>query len=409
MDIINLIQPLVPFEYHKRLRNHLKERKKTWDWFKANNVKSTQAEAFKTALLKNTYRLDKETNQPLYDTVDLVCQVLGLDANVTLYQEHNSVQLNASISVIERDVHIVFSGSVINLLSPDEIKALLAHELSHYLFHKIEDYEFEITERIIITLGNDPDSNNAIIETARIFQLYVELFCDSGALKVCENHEIVIQMLVKLDTGLQEVNAQSFLSQAKEIVDFDSSNTDNYTHPESYIRSLALAYQAEKNEESIAKISLLIEGKPDIDKLDVFMQQTLQNQTKSVVQLILKPSWMQTETIMNLSKQYFTDFYIKPDFDMADLLSYVEEITDSIKNYFSYILLDFAMVDTELEGASLGHTFEIAELLNINDIYEKTVRKELKLTVKSFKSMQENVLDALQNVKESKDDSIYNN
>ncbi|MDA9110703.1 M48 family metalloprotease [Bacteroidia bacterium] len=101
-------------------------------------------------LLKNTYRLDQETHQDLYSIAAEVNKILGLDAEVTLYQDYNSVQLNAGISCIGKEAHIVLSGNLINLLSEDEMKALLAHELSHYLFNKLENEDFEITQRIIL-------------------------------------------------------------------------------------------------------------------------------------------------------------------------------------------------------------------------------------------------------------------
>ena len=128
---------LAPFPYHFALKKQFKDRKKTWDWFATNDNKTKQVESFKSNLLKNTYRLDTNSHKNLYDLVEEITGKLNLNATVTLYQEHNSLQMNAGISVIEDEAHIVFSGSIISLLSEDEMKALLAHELSHYLFYKI--------------------------------------------------------------------------------------------------------------------------------------------------------------------------------------------------------------------------------------------------------------------------------
>ena len=166
---------LAPFGYQKKLRDHFKKREKTWQWFGDKKIKEQQVAEFKDMLLKNTYRLDKETHKSLYDNCTEICQVLAIDADVTLYQEHNSTQLNAGISIFEKEAHIVFSGSLINLLSEDEMRSLLAHELSHYLFYKMDNEEFETTQRIVLALANDTRSEDAVIETARVFQLYMEL------------------------------------------------------------------------------------------------------------------------------------------------------------------------------------------------------------------------------------------
>lgn len=398
---------LTPFNYHKKLKDHFKSRKKTWEWFSENTNKEKQVTEFKTSLLKNSYRLNQESHQELYKIVDEICKKLTINANVTLYQEHNSVQLNAGISIINNEAHIVFSGNIISLLSNDEMKALLAHELSHYLFYKIENEEYEITQRIILALANDQMSENSMIETARIFQLYMELFCDAGALQVCGDYKTVIQMLVKLNTSLSEVNANSYLEQAKEIINSDDKSTTNQTHPESYIRSLALYYQSEQVLKSGGKIKKLIEGDLDLNTLDVFKQKQLFKLTKDFIQLIIKPKWMNTSSVLNLCNQYFKDFYKEKFNGVENLVSQIEESKISVKNYFCYVLLDFAKVDNDMEGAPFGHTLEIAELLNLKKEYEKIVRKELKLTVRDFKILQEKLLLELQDVKEAKEDSIY--
>ncbi|MCC6372877.1 MAG: peptidase M48, partial [Bacteroidia bacterium] len=62
---------LLPFSYHLKLRDHLKSQKKTWDWFSSVKVKEEQLQEFKSGLLKNTYRLDKENHAALYEKVEL--------------------------------------------------------------------------------------------------------------------------------------------------------------------------------------------------------------------------------------------------------------------------------------------------------------------------------------------------
>ena len=399
---------LAPFEYHQKLKAHFKSRKKTWDWFTNQSTKIKQVEEFKTNLLKNTYRLDREAHQELYAIVDDTCQKLHIDANVTLYQQNNSVQLNAGISIINQEAHIVFSGNLISLLSKDEMQALIAHELSHYLFYKIDSEEYETTQRIILALANDSNSENAMIETARIFQLYLELFCDAGALMVCDDYQVVIRTLVKLETNLQNVNAESYLIQAKEIILADDKNTTSVSHPESYIRSLALLYRHEKSTKYQETIQQLIEGPLDLNQLDIFKQQELRALTQDFLQIIIKPSWMNTGTILNLCNQYFPGFNKKQDSDTKELTQKIELSRPNVKNYLSYVLLDFAKVDSDLENVALAHTFEIAELLNLKANYEKIVRKELKISVREFKILKEKTAAALSNISETKEDSIYN-
>jgi len=400
---------LAPFEYQKQLRDHLKNRKKTWDWFSRKDLKTKQIEEFKSGLLKNTYRLDAEAYKELYLTCAEVCQKLAIDAEVTLYQENNSVHLNAGISIIKKEAHIVLSGNLIGLLNSEEMKSVLAHELSHYLFYRVDNEEFETTQRIIVALANDSRSDDAMIETARKFQLYTELFCDAGSLLVCGNHTVVIQTLLKLNTGLTQVNAESYLEQAREIIDGDKKASSNTTHPEAYIRSLALQLRSEQNPDYFDKVVQMIEGELDLNHLDIFDQVEMLDMTHKLVQIILKPKWMNSSPVVNLATQYFQNFYRKNE--TQDLNIFRDEILktdESVQNYLCYVLLDFSMVDTDLENGPLAHVLEISELLGLNELLEKLTRKEFKLTVRDFKLLKDKAITELQSVKEAKEDSIYN-
>ncbi len=400
---------LEPFGYHQKLKDHFKSRKKTWDWFSSEKLKEKQIQEFKINLLKNTYRLDRAAYPELYELSDEICEKLSIDAIVSLYQENNSTQYNASIAAINKEAHIVLSGNLISLLSLEEMKALLAHELSHYLFYKIDNEEFEVAQRIVLALANDARSEDAIIETARIFQLYLELFCDAGSLKVCEDHRVVISTLVKINTGLSQVNPESYLEQAKEIMKGDKEFSQHHSHPESYIRSLALLLNAENNEDYTDKVQKMICGPLNLGTLDIFEQVELSQMTNDLIQLIVRPKWNNTAGVMNLSEKYFSGFTKKDDINNTEsLVERFEKSHHSIKDFVCYVLLDFARVDSDLEGLVLGHTLQIAEFLSLSAEYEKVIRKELKLTARDFNSLREQVVKDLEQLTEGKEDSIYN-
>ncbi|MDF4204005.1 M48 family metalloprotease [Maribacter sp. SA7] len=398
------------YDFHTKLKDHFKSRKKTWDWFANQKIKTDQKKEVKTSILKNTFRLERTDYENLYTISDEVCSALQIDAQVTFYQEQNSVQLNTSICIIENEAHIVFSGNVLNILNSDEQKALLGHELGHYLFSKMDNEAYEVTERIIDALSADVNSDDAYIETFRKFKLYLELFCDSCAFNVCAEKESMISTLVKLETGLSEVNASSYLKQAMEIISEDEDLiTERSTHPESYIRSIALHQKAENLEEKeIVAIKQLVEGSLDLNKLDLFQQHKLKDISLSLIQLILKPKWMQTELTQNLAHEYFANYSKeKSGFSLTEIKDFISEMHVNCKNYLSYILLDFTRADNELELLPLGHTMEISELLDINKDYVKVVKKELKLNQKELKKIQSQILEDYQNIREGDGESLY--
>lgn len=401
--------PLKPFPYHERMRDYFKQRKKTWHWFDKKEVQTKQKEELKKELLKNTYRLMPADHSALYADVADICTQLNIDAKVTLYQANNSTQLNASISILEQDAHIVFSGPVLSLLSPEELKCLLAHELSHYLFYKTENEAFDTTNRIVLSLANDVDSEDSIIEAARIFLLYMELFCDAGSLMVCKNPLDVIRVLVKMETGLSTVNAESYLRQALDIINVDDESTLNHSHPESYIRSLAIKWRHEGIDDYFERLEKLIIGKLNIDRLDIFQQQDLHDWTRELLLLILKPNWMATSSTLTLAQQYFQDFNRKQTGKtLSDFQKKMESVETNVKSYFAYVLLDFARVDREMENLPLGYTLEIAEMIGLREVYEGIIKKEFKLTARDFKNWMETALSELQQVREGKDESLFN-
>ncbi len=399
---------LAPFAYHNTLRDHFKQRKKTWEWFQSDTIKEKQITKFKSDLLKNTYRLDKTSHPEVYEIIREIQEILFIDADVTVYQEYNSTQLNAGISIVEKEAHIVLSGNLLKILSPEEVKAVLAHELSHYLFFKIEDGSFEVTQRIIIALANDYRSDDAYIQTARIYQLYLELYCDAGSLLVCKDYKTVISALVKMNTGLSEVNADSYILQAEEIIKKDPEASKNFSHPEAYIRSLALKYSRDKELSPAIEWNSLIKGALDLETLDIFQQKEVQKYTRDILKLIIAPDWMNTSTVQNLCKKYFSDFTrTAKGMSVDELADIIKKAKTSIHDYFSYVLLDFARVDADLEELALGYTLEIAEQLQLQEAYSKIIRKELKLTTRAFKMLQERILRELVKVNENGENGLY--
>lgn len=396
------------FPFHEKLKNHFEKRKKTWEWFSNQSLQEDLQRKTKTAILKNTLRLERSDYQELYAITDEICSELQIDAQVTLYQKNNSIQLNTSVCILQKEAHIIFSGNVLSLLTSEEKKALLGHELGHYLFSHMDDGVYETTSAILSNLSADQRSDDVYIETNRKFDLYLELFCDLCALKVTSDYKAITSTLLKLETGLETVNAESYLKQALQIIDEDDSASDGITHPESYIRCISLDKAGNFKPED-AQISELVEGKINMNTLDLFQQSLLREMTLELILLMLKPGWMRTESVMTLASEYFSDFTAKTATKtLKDLEQFATQADENVKEYFSYILLDFSYVDSELELIGVGHALEISELIGIKQNLEKVMKKELKLTQKAFKIQQEKILSAFTSVREKKENSLYN-
>ncbi len=123
-----------------------------------------------------------------------------------------SDMLNAQVYTLPEEVHVIFSGPALKLLNEQELVAVLAHELGHVLLFNIADYN--TSNKILNALSGNASMANAYLETARLFDLYTELFCDSMALKATSDIQASVASLVKMGTGLEQVSAESYIRQA---------------------------------------------------------------------------------------------------------------------------------------------------------------------------------------------------
>ncbi|AFD06307.1 M48 family metalloprotease [Solitalea canadensis] len=401
---------LTALSYHLKVRDYFKQQSKTWTFFREAKNKEEQLKEFKTQLLKSSYKYNAETDSLIYDKVNFAKQQLGLDhLPVTVYQAEFSDERNASIIYVDNEAHIVFSGAITKLLNDEELLAIIAHELTHVKLFQLFDGELEIANRIINAIANNYNSDPAYFETARLFKLYTEIFCDRGSYTVVQNRAPIITALVKIATGVESVNADSFLKQADEIFQLnDLTKADTFSHPENFIRAKALQLWHEQKEGAEVAISRIIEGQTDLDKLDIFKQVELANFTRKFLQLFLKPKWFQSSTIIALARQYFADFSLDEN---AVLNESILAITDtkniSIKEYLSYVLFDFSSADGSLEEIPRGWAFQFSEDLQLRDEFESIVKKELKMSDKKMQLYKLEVLKAYYEVKENEGEQIY--
>src|SRR3954468_22672653 len=121
-----------PFPFHSDLRDYFKKQDKTWSWFSEEKVKAEQQEAFKTDLLKNSYRIDPNTEPKVYEILNKAKDKLGIIIPITIYQSQ-SMDNNAGVVFFENEAHIILSGTILKLLNDDELLVLFGHELSHIL------------------------------------------------------------------------------------------------------------------------------------------------------------------------------------------------------------------------------------------------------------------------------------
>lgn len=402
---------LQPISYHQKIREYFKKQKKTWDYFAVAQNKQEQLQQYKTELLKNTYKFDETSDAFIYEKVNIAKQKLDMEhLLVTVYQAQYTDELNASIVYLDNEAHIVFSGSITKLLNEDELLAVLAHELTHIKLYNMLNGDLEVADRIITSIANNYTSEPSYFETARLFRLYTEIFCDRGAYYVSGSIAPIITSLIKISTGLENVNVDSYLKQADEILSKEALfKTTGTSHPENFIRAKAIQLWHLNKEKADIEIEKMMEGLTNIDQLDIFKQEDLAKLTKKFIQLLLKPKWFRSTMILSQAKQYFSNFTIDEDCVLTeDIINTFTSAHSSVKDYFSYVLLDFAVVDPNLEEIPSGWAFQFAEDLQLKEAYDEVIKKELKFSDKKLTQHKQKTLAAYYEVKESDMEQIYN-
>lgn len=396
--------------YHKRILEIFKSNDKMWAFFSNPKKRTNDIIEYKQELLKNTYKYTKETHAVLYANIVKIQQKIGLqNLNITAFQSQGFENANAGIVVFENECFLIFSGNIIDIMSPEELETVIAHELAHCLFYKLENGQMEIADTIINAIGNNFNSEPVYLETARRFKLYTEIFCDRIALEVSSNQNAMVSGLLKITTHTQNLDVSEYLKQIDEILTLEpNSKTNQNTHPEIYIRAKAINLWYKKEEKASEIIDKLVDNHPHLDKLDLLQQKRLNELTFVIIHLLLKPNWMKTTLTLSHAKQFKSDFVQdKSAVINQELIEQVLSWHDSVHEYLCYVLFDFCKVDSVIEIPAIGWCLQFSEDLQMKDIFKKIITRELKLSAKRLDKFILEALNQFNEIKEGNDEQVY--
>lgn len=368
---------LAPLSYLREVVAYLKATEpELWLWASSAEVRGEFAEEMRTGLLKANYRLDAEGHPELVERCATVAQRLGVTVPITLYQATGGLCMNAMLCHFPGEAHIVFSGPILATLKGAELDAVLAHELAHFRLWEMDGGDFLVADRLLMAAANDPRAAASHAQTARRFRLYTEIFADRGSFAGCGQLDAAVAALVKTETGLPEVSPSSYLRQADEIFSREGAATKELDHPETFIRARALRLWAENDASLEAWLAATIEGPLALDELDLAGQQRMAKLTRRFLGEVLRPAWLQSPPLLAHARAFFPDFApaSAPDESVATELRSADTAT---REYLCYLLLDFAVIDRDLEDVPLAAALDWSERLEIPQQFEKLALKEL--------------------------------
>jgi Zn-dependent protease with chaperone function len=180
------------------------------------------------------------------------CKILDLEVP-QLYLKQNPQPNAYTMAIRGKNPFIVIHTSLVDLLTPAELQAVIAHELGHL---KCEHGVYLTLANIIVlaTGGLVPGIGGAIAQNLQSQMLRwvrcAEFSCDRAALLVSQDPKTVISVLMKLSGGSPTLapllNVDAFLAQARAYenignTDFgkmlQSSQTEQLTHPVPVLRA----------------------------------------------------------------------------------------------------------------------------------------------------------------------------
>jgi len=393
-EILQRTYEAIPFQ--REVVAHLKaEEAEQWEWYSSNSFLEEYAKSARLELLKSCYRFDRDEQGELYELVDGVRDGLGIEVPVTLYQARSQGAMNAFLSFVPDEAHVVLEGPVQTTLSREELRATLAHELTHHLLWEQADRELLIADQMLGAMSNHPRAEISHLETARLFRIYLEVHADRGALAVVEDPLVVISSLIKVETGLTDVQAQGYLRQADEIFGQQQVKAQELTHPESYIRARALKLWADGGAEADGEVVRMIEGRLDLGNLTLLGQRRLSDLTRRVLMRFLEPEWLRTDALVAHARLFFPDLDPGSSEDVAEMAAQIGAATASVGEYLSFVLLDLATVERSLDEAPLAAALRLAQELDLERVFLKRLGSELELAKPRIKKLQQLAPDIL--------------
>jgi hypothetical protein len=368
------------------LRSHESE---VWKWYSDAERLNQDAEEVRLSLLRDTYRMDADGHPELFAEISAAQEALGIThLKVQAYHSQGQSTPNAAICYLPGEAHLIFSGPILTLLTPAELRAVIGHELAHHILWQMEEGTFYLADRILHQSAAHPHAEPSHGQSARLWSLATELFADRGAYLATGCLETAVASLVKVCTGLSQVSGKSYLAQAQEIFSKSKPKTEQLTHPETFMRARVLQLWVEDSKELYEDIARMLSEDEGMDDMDLIQQVRLTGLTLRLLKQYLKPAWFRSEAVLAHAKLYFPDFMLD---DMTDdgLAAELRALSKPRREFFCQVLLDFCAVDPDLDELPVAAAIELARDFECLSHFEKIAAKELKLKARDLKRLKE--------------------
>ncbi len=174
------------------------------------------------------------------------CKILDLEPP-QLYVRQHPVPNAYTFAMRGKKPFIVIHTALIDLLNPEEIQAVIAHELGHL---KCDHGVYLTLANILIQLASLGGLAQGLQAQLLEWVRCAEFTCDRAALLATQNPRVVASVLMKLSGGspklVEQLNLDAFLEQARAYDDISEDQfgallkqamTEQLTHPVPVLRA----------------------------------------------------------------------------------------------------------------------------------------------------------------------------
>ncbi|MDB9314489.1 M48 family metallopeptidase [Spirulina sp. CS-785/01] len=185
-----------------------------------NLLGSIGEEFFYLNNIASSVQISEQQLPHLHQLLLEACQVLDLEPP-QLYIQQNPVPNAYTFAMRGKKPFMVLHTSLIEMLTPEEIKAVMAHELGHL---KCEHGVYLTLANLIMLASNLLPTWGAVLAQSLQEQMLAwlrcaELSCDRAALLATQDPKTIMSVLMKLAGGSPTIapllNLDAFIAQAK--------------------------------------------------------------------------------------------------------------------------------------------------------------------------------------------------
>ena len=371
-------RPLSPLAYHDDVVAHLRsEERHAWEWSSLGELKQEGREV-REAILRGTYRLEQAGHPQVFEACRTAMTRLGIEAPITLYQANDGT-MNASLVYTPGEIHLVFFGPILEKLQQAELLALMGHELSHYLLWSMGEGEHYRASRVFDHALSYPDAKPSHRETARLLSLHTELFADRGAAIAAGAPEPAVAVLIKVMTGLTNVDPAAYLRQAQEV-ETAGTKSQGLSHPEAYLRARAVQLWWVGDSDLANWLEKHLRGPLSIEALDLPGQSKLAQMTRAFLARFMSELDESSEELTTQLRAIFPDFGRQEEVPLDLTEIGLDRIDDATRDYFIALMFDLAMADADATETTMIAAAKIAAEIGATERLTGALRRDLKWT-----------------------------